>query len=77
MVGPDSVDAHGAPAFLVDVVEGDRLPLERGLLFGCTLVLRGVVGRDEVGAGRAACMTERAVFFDELEEYHALIQGFS
>ena len=74
---PDGVDAHGAPGFLVDVVEGDGLTLEGSLLLGCALVLRHVIRRNKVRAGRAACMTERTVFLDKLEEYYALVQGFS
>ena len=77
MVRPDGVDAHGAPTFLVDVVEDDRLTLERGLLRRCTLVLRHVISGNKVRAGRAACMTKRAVAFDELKENYALVEGFS
>ena len=31
---PDGADAHGSPGFLVDVVEGDGLPMECSLLLG-------------------------------------------
>ena len=74
---PDGVDAHGAPGFLVDVIKGDCLAMEGGLLLGRALVLRHVIRRDKVGAGCAACVTMRAVFLDKIEEYYALVEGFS
>ena len=74
---PDSVDTHGPPAFSVDVVEGDDGAVVEGLFLRCTLTLWHVVGRDEVGAGRASCMAERAVFLDKLKDDDAFVEGFS
>ena len=76
MVGPDGVDAHGAPGFAVDVIERYGLTVIGCLLKRSTLTLGCIVGRDEIGAGSAACMTERAVFLDKLKENDAFEKGF-
>ena len=76
LVRPDGVDAHGSPAFFVDVVEGDGLPVIESLLLRCSFVLRHVVGWYEIGASSASRMTDRTVFLDELKEYDALVERF-
>ena len=55
LVGPDGIDAHGAPGLTVDIVEGDGFGTIGGLLLLGAYVLGNVVGRDEVGTGSAAC----------------------
>ena len=77
LVGPDSIYTHRAPSLFVDVVKGDGGSLVEGLLLGGALALGGVVGRDEIGAGSAAGVTDGAVFLDELKEDDAFIEGFS
>ena len=72
---PDGIDAHGAPGFFVDVVEGDCLPVVQRLLFRRTLTLRHVIGRHQIRARSATRMTERAVFLDEIKDYDALSEG--
>lgn len=76
MIGPDGVDAHGAPTLVVNVVEGDGGAVVERLLLGCAFTFGRVIGRDEVGAGGAAHMAQRAVFLDKLKEDDAFVQGF-
>ena len=77
LVGPDGIYTHGAPSLFVDVVKGDGGALVDGLLLWRALAFGGVVGRDEVGAGSAAGVTDGAVFLDELKENDAFVEGFS
>ena len=74
-VGPEGVDAHGAPGFFVDVVEGDGLAVVRGLLSGCPCAFGRVGFGHQVGASSASRCAECAVFLDKLENDNAFEQG--
>ena len=74
-VGPEGVDAHGAPGFFVDVIEGDGLAVVCGLLSGCPCAFGRVGFGHQVGASSASCGSECAVFLDELENDNAFVQG--
>ena len=76
-VGPEGVDAHGAPGFFVDVVEGDGLAVVRGLLSGCPCAFGRVGFGHQVGASSASRCAECAVFLDKLKNDNAFEQGFS
>ena len=77
LVGPDCIDAHGAPGLTIDIVECDGFGSVRGLLLLGAYVLGNVVGRDEVGTGSTAGFAERAVDLLELEDNYAFVKGFS
>ena len=72
---PDGVDAHGSPAFSVDIVEGYDGAVIEGLFLRRTLTLWHIVSRDKVGAGRAARMAECAVFLNKLKDDDAFVEG--
>ena len=74
-VGPEGVDAHGAPGFFVDVVEGDGLAVVRGSLSGCSCAFGRVGFGYKVRASSASCGSECAVFLDELENDNTFVQG--
>ena len=74
---PDGVNTHGAPTFLIDVVERDGLTVVGGFLLRCTLPLGRVVRRDDVRVCRTACITQRTVFLDELKAHDAFVEGLS
>ena len=76
-VFPDRVDAHGAPAFLIDVVESDGLTFVERLLHRCTLTFGHVVRGDDVRMGGAACVAVFAVLLLEFEDDDALSEGSS